>query len=77
MSDLERRMQDQSTVFDGKFMEPGDREVAVTQAEHRIRMVVLKDADETWKSHKEREEGTSNNIEALRSDVVRLSAKNG
>ena len=57
-------------------MEPDDREVVVSQAEHRIRVAVQEDVDEKWRSRMESEDNiTENNIETPRSGVVRLSAK--
>ena len=47
------------------IVEPDDREAAFSQAEDRIWVVVQKDEDKN----------TTNNIETLRSDVVKLSAE--
>ena len=52
-------------------MEPDDREAVVTQAEHRIKLAVQRDADERWRNCMDKEDRiTTNTIEALRSDVV-------
>ena len=57
-------------------MEPDDKEATVTQAEHRIKLAVQRDAGERWRNRMDKEKTiTTNTIEALRSDVVRLSAK--
>ena len=59
-----------------KIVQPDDREAAVTKAEHRIRMAFQKDADGKWKNRMDREDKVAaNNIEAVRSDVVRLNTK--
>ena len=68
MSDSETRMQER---VDGKLVEPDDREAAVTQVEHRIWMAVMKELCQKWTE----DEATAKDIEALRSDVARLSAK--
>ena len=57
-------------------MEPDDKEAAVTQAEHRIKLAVQRDADERWRNRMDKENRiTTNTIEALRSEVTRLSAQ--
>ena len=57
-------------------MEPDDNEAVIIQAEHRIKMAVQRDADERWKNRMNEENRiTTNTIEALRSDMNRLSAK--
>ena len=57
-------------------MEPDDKEAVVTQAEHRIKLAVQRDADERWRHRMDKEDRIpTNTIEALRSDVVRLSAQ--
>ena len=54
-----------------KIVDSDDREVAVTQTEHHIRMTIQKDIDEKWKNRMDREDKViTNNIEALRFDVV-------
>ena len=59
-----------------KTVEPDDKEAVVTQSEHRVRMAIQRDADEKWKTRMDREDKNSaNHIEAVHSDVVRLSAK--
>ena len=34
--------------MDGKIVQPDDKEAVITQAEHRIKMSVQRDADERW-----------------------------
>ena len=57
-------------------MQPDDQEAAITQAEHRIRMAVQRDADERWKNRMADEDLiTTSAIEVLRSDLNEMSAK--
>ena len=59
-----------------KIVEPTGKEATVTQAEHWIKMAVQRDADERRRDRMDKEDRISTNtIDALRSDVVRLSAK--
>ena len=61
---------------DGKIVQPDNKEAVFTQAEHRIKMAVQRDADERWRNHMDKEDKiTTNTIEVLRSDVVTLWAK--
>ena len=51
-------------------MQPDDKEAVITEAEHRIKMAVQKDADEKWKNRMDKEDKiTANTIEPLRSDM--------
>ena len=54
-----------------KKVQPDDKEAAITQAEHRIRMVVQRDADERWKDRMANEDKiTTNAFKVLRSDLM-------
>ena len=56
-------------------MQPDDKEVAITQPEHRVRMAVQRDADERWKNCMANEDKIiANVVEVLRSDLNRISA---
>ena len=60
--------------MDGKIVQPDDKEAAVAQAEHLIRMAVH--ADERWKNRMANEDKiTTNAIEVPRSDLNKMSAK--
>ena len=52
-----------------KIVQPDDKEVVITRAEHRIMLAVQKDAAERWRSRMD------NTVETLRTDLNRLSAK--
>ena len=59
-----------------KVVQPDDKEAVFTQAEHRIKMAVQRDADERWKKRMANEDKvTTNTIAVLRSEVNRVSAK--
>ena len=80
MSDLEQRVQHQWTVFEkkvgGKMVQLDDKEAEVTQAEHRIKLAVQRDADERLGNRMDKEDRiTASTFEVLRSEVTRLSAK--
>ena len=57
-------------------MQPDDKEAVITQAEHRIKIAVQRDADERWKNRMAIEDKiTTNTVEVLRSDLNGMSAK--
>ena len=57
-----------------KIVKPDDEEVTVTQAEHRIRMMVQKEVEEIWRGRMEWEDKIhTNNVETLLSELARLS----
>ena len=59
-----------------KTVQLDDQEATVTRAEHGIRMKIQKDADDNLRDRMEKEDKiTRNNIETLRSDVVKLNAE--
>ena len=63
--------------MDGQIAQPDDGEAVITLAQHRIKMAVQRDADERWKNRMAKEDKiTTNTIEALHSDLNRMSAKN-
>ena len=64
--------------MDGKDCASRCQGAAITQAEFRIRVAVQKDVEERWKIRMENEDKiTTNAIETLRSEVAKMSAKNG
>ena len=69
-------MEDVREQMDGQLVQPDDKEAAITQAEHRIRMAVQRDADKRWKNRMAYEDKiTTNATEVLRSDLNKMSAK--
>ena len=81
ITNLKQRVQDQWKLLEkvhGQIVQPDDKKTTITQAEHRIKIAVQRDADERWKNRMDKEgKITTNTIEALRSDLKRLSAKDG
>ena len=71
-----RAMEDARKNWTDKIVQPDDKEVVITQAEHRIKRMVQRGADERWKNRMTNEDKiTTNTIEVLRSDIKRLGAK--
>ena len=69
MDNLKQRVQEQWKMFDNnwKRVQPADKEAAITQAEHHIRMAVQRDADERWKIRMANEDKIATNaVPALR-----------
>ena len=68
-------MQDQWEICEknGQIVQPDDKEAVITQAQHRITMVVQTEADERWKNRMANEDKiTTNSIEVLGPVVRRI-----
>ena len=71
LTNLEQRVQDHWVVFEKKrteqMVQPDDKEAVITQAEHRIKVAVQRDAEERWKNRVANEDRiTTHTIEVLR-----------